>query len=322
MNRVSIAASTLRGWKRALFTATIATAALVFSGSASALTITTSGTHNLPNHANFTGVININASNVTLNCEGKSINFTSSLANNCTVGTGRRCGIYVMSRNNVTIKNCIVSGGFYEGILVRNGTDVVIQDTLVTGAVASGIRAENTTRLGTSGVDLVSNHTGFDGWGLSDADIVYTWANLNETGFYLNGGFVSLFYGDTRAFNNEVGFQVVSVPINGGALLGGNVETPTLPFEVWAHDNEYEGVVLADSQSSMLFRTQVDHNNLAEHPAAAGISFVNAHNNLVWQSLAFQNIFCDMKQDWTSSSNMDFGDNDLGTACGQPLDTW
>ncbi|UHQ18839.1 hypothetical protein LVB87_11670 [Lysobacter sp. KIS68-7] len=86
--------------------------------------------------------ININASDVTLDCDGHT------LKNAATANNGTSAGIYIGNRNNIVVKNCRVIGGFQNGIdLFQTNTQpnknyyVQIRDNYVAGPFWHGIRA-------------------------------------------------------------------------------------------------------------------------------------------------------------------------------------
>lgn len=87
--------------------------------------------------------ITINANDVTLDCQGHM------LKNLATSNNGTSAGIFLNSRNNVTIQHCRVIGGFQNGIdVIQNQTIgnrnyyVQIQDNYIAGPYWHGIRAQ------------------------------------------------------------------------------------------------------------------------------------------------------------------------------------
>ncbi len=86
--------------------------------------------------------ITINTNDVTLDCRGHM------LKNTATSNAGSSAGIFLNSRNNVTIQHCRVIGGFQTGIDVFQNLSVAnknyyiqVQDNYVAGPFWMGIRA-------------------------------------------------------------------------------------------------------------------------------------------------------------------------------------
>ena len=96
--------------------------------------------------------ITIASNDVTLDCDGNTIK------NTATSNNGSSTGVYVSSRNGITIKNCRIVGGFTNGIdmfQLLSGANAnyynTIQDNQVAGPYHHGIRAYG------SAVEIVNN---------------------------------------------------------------------------------------------------------------------------------------------------------------------
>lgn len=150
------------------------------------LTITSSG---------ITEGINIQMSDFTLDCDGRSI--TAS-------GTTATVGILAFSRSNVTIKNCTVSGFSAAQIQVQTGSsNCAVVNNIVNGG-NYGIRVHNTTNT-----YVVGNSV----------------SNTNVAGIYLESGSSNNYiYDNTVDSNNADGITLTGSAV-GNEIIGNTVSS-------------------------------------------------------------------------------------------------
>ncbi|HKO52114.1 MAG TPA: right-handed parallel beta-helix repeat-containing protein [Polyangiaceae bacterium] len=125
-------------------------AALAIALGATATAHATSGrmiiTSNKTLTANHTGQIQFNANNITLDCAGHTISFTSANTTGCGSAGTLRCGIRAQNRSGITIKNCEVSGAFNYGVWLAGTTSSTVTNVTARSNVL-GFRIENSSSL-------------------------------------------------------------------------------------------------------------------------------------------------------------------------------
>ncbi len=167
--------------------------------------IISSGTYYLQNDVNSSGTcFTIGANNVTLDCNGYTINYSQS-------ATGY--GVTSNSYNNITIKSCnIVHGGSStvnnHGIWIRTVNDSLIDNVIITTGgtdnnygvylYVSNFNIINNTRISTTG----SAHNNFGIYMYTSSFNNITNTNITTNGTSTNHGLWMREYSNSNIFNN------------------------------------------------------------------------------------------------------------------------
>lgn len=246
--------------------------------------------------ADHGGQIRFGANNITLDCAGYNINYSSAYSGGCG-GTGTlKCGIHSLNQTGITIKNCDVIGGYDYGMWISGTTTPsTVRNSSVSGA-SVGFRIEDASRLTFNNSAAVSNDAGFEIRDSTDVTLTSTDA-VYSTG----DGF------DTNDSIN-VRIQFASAFVNGvnGIEFDDSPGSSVLNSEVLFSGKH--GVSLDNSSGIRISANTIQGNT------QDGLRLQNCDNGTIRNNLSDGNGPCNANQDNASTGNIWSG-NTLQTWC-------
>jgi hypothetical protein len=220
------------------------------------------------------GSVVFDADDILLDCNGHSVNFSSSYSvANC---AGKKCGIVAAGKSSITIWNCVVNGSFDTGVQVTNGSYSGVAYTSVYGSSTGFYSGGNTDawfenlisrpRVGSSSRGLLISNDQFGSYAVLDIAPASTGTIGSGIGITGSGEVAidratvtrsGLGIFSTNSYRTSVGSSNVSGQTTGIYISGGYQHVIS---SSQVHSNSIYGIQFASVMSTVISSGSITNN--------------------------------------------------------------